>query len=238
MKLGDIEFWLLTDGTFRLDGGAMFSGIPRPIWELVTPPDHRNRILLAMNCLLIRTAGKWILLETGAGNKWHAKGNDIYAFEGPPRLPDKLLARGVRPEQIDLVINTHLHLDHCGWNTRNENGRNVATFSNAQYIVQRGELEHAQNPTERDRGSYVPDDFCPLKEANRWLLLDGDHEVVPGVELIRAPGHNRDMMCVRLKGGGQTVFFFSDLVPTVAHLKSSWIMAYDLYPLTILENKK
>ena len=238
MKLGDLEFWLLTDGTFRLDGGAMFGAVPRPKWELAMPPDHRNRILLAMNCLLIRTAGKWILVETGAGNKWDAKRNDIYAFEDPPRLPDKLLARGVRPEQIDIVINTHLHLDHCGWNTRHENGKTVATFPNAQYIVQRQELEHAKNPTERDSGSYIPDNFRPLEESNRWLLVDGDYEVVPGVEVIRTPGHNRDMMCVRLIGGGYTALFFSDLVPTVAHLRYSWIMAYDLYPLTILDSKK
>src|ERR1700682_2679862 len=238
MKLGDLEFWLLTDGTFRLDGCAMFGAVPRPKWELAMPPDHRNRILLAMNCLLIRTAGKWILVETGAGNKWDAKRNDIYAFEDPPRLPDKLLARGVRPEQIDIVINTHLHLDHCGWNTRHENGKTVATFPNAQYIVQRQELEHAKNPTERDSGSYIPDNFRPLEESNRWLLVDGDYGVVPGGEVIRTPGHNRDMMCVRLIGGGYTALFFSDLVPTVAHLRYSWIMAYDLYPLTILDSKK
>jgi len=118
MRLGDLEFHILTDGTFRLDGGAMFGVIPRPMWERVAPPDERNRIVLSMNSLLIRTGGKTILVETGAGDKWDDKRREIYAFEGVPRLPEQLAAHGVRPEQVDLVVNTHLHFDHCGWNTR------------------------------------------------------------------------------------------------------------------------
>jgi glyoxylase-like metal-dependent hydrolase (beta-lactamase superfamily II) len=238
MKLGDLEFWLITDGTFRLDGGAMFGVVPRPLWERVAPPDDRNRILLAMNSLLIRAAGKWVLVETGGGDKWDAKRMGIYAFEGPPRLPDKLAARGVPPEKINIVINTHLHLDHCGWNTRLVNGKAVPVFQNARYVVQRGELEHAKAPTERDRGSYFPDDFVPIETAGQWSLLEGDAEVVPGVEVVRVPGHNQHMMCVLLRGGGKTVFFTADLIPTAAHLPYPWIMGYDLYPLTTLENKK
>ena len=188
MKLGELEFWLITDGTFRLDGGAMFGVIPRPMWERVSPPDGRNRILMAMNSLLIRAAGKWILLETGAGDKWDAKRADIYAFEGPPRLLDKLVTHGVPPEKIDIVINTHLHFDHCGWNTRVVNGKAVPAFPNARYIVQRGELEHAKEPSDRDRASYFAENFMPMEESGQWSLLDGDAEVVPGVELIRVPG--------------------------------------------------
>jgi len=238
MKLGDLEFYLLTDGYFCLDGGAMFGVIPRPLWERKAPPDERNRIRLAMNSLLIRSAGKWILIETGAGDKWDAKQRDIFAFEGDLRLPEQLAQRGVRPEQIDLVINTHLHFDHCGWNTRRVDGKLIPTFPNARYVVQRGELEHAKRPTERDRASYIPDNFLPVEAAGQWWLLEGDREVAPGVELIRVPGHTRDMQCVRLSGGGKTAFSFVDLVPTTAHLPYPWIMAYDLYPLTTLENKK
>jgi glyoxylase-like metal-dependent hydrolase (beta-lactamase superfamily II) len=238
MKLGELEFWLITDGTFRLDGGAMFGVIPRPLWERVAPPDERNRILLAMNSLLIRAAGKWVLVETGAGDKWDAKHVGIYAFQGPPRLPDKLAGRGVPPEKIDIVINTHLHLDHCGWNTRLVNGKAVPTFPNARYIVQRGELEHAKAPSERDRGSYFPDDFVPIAASGQWSLLEADTMVVPGVEVVRVPGHNEHMMCVLLRGGGQTVFFTADLIPTAAHLPLPWIMGYDLYPLMTLQNKK
>jgi glyoxylase-like metal-dependent hydrolase (beta-lactamase superfamily II) len=238
MKLGDLEFHLLTDGHFRLDGGAMFGVIPRPLWERKMPPDERNRITLAMNSLLIRAAGKWILVETGAGDKWDAKRRDIFAFDGPPRLLDKLIARGVQPEQIDIVINTHLHFDHCGWNTRLVNGKLVPTFPNARYVVQRGELEHAKHPTERDRSSYLAENFLPIEESGQWWLLDGDREIVPGVEVIRTPGHTKDIQCVRLTGGGKSAFFFADLVPTTAHLPFHWIMAYDLYPMTTLETKK
>ena len=237
MKLGDLEFYLLTDGTFRLDGGAMFGVIPRPLWERKLPPDERNRVTLAMNSLLVRSAGKWILIETGAGDKWDAKGRDIFAFEGG-RLPDKLLARDIHLEDIELVINTHLHFDHCGWNTRMMDGKLAPTFSKARYIVHTGELEHAKRPTERDRASYIPDNFLPIEAAGKWWLLEGDREVAPGVELICVPGHTREMLCVRLSGGGKTAFFFVDLVPTAAHLPFPWIMGFDLYPLTTLENKK
>jgi glyoxylase-like metal-dependent hydrolase (beta-lactamase superfamily II) len=237
MRFGDLEFYILNDGTFRLDGGAMFGVIPRPMWERVAPPDDRNRITLAMNSLLIRAAGKWILVETGAGDKWDAKRRDIYAFAGR-RLPDQVADRGLRPEQIDVVVNTHLHFDHCGWNTRVVDGKVVPTFPNARYIVQRGEFEHARNPTERDRASYFPENFEPMHASGQWDLIDDDGEIAPGVELIRAPGHTKEMMIVRLSGGGQTAIFLADLVPTTAHLPSPWIMGFDLYPLTTLENKK
>ena len=238
MKLGNLEFHVLTDGGFRLDGGAMFGVIPKPMWEKKIASDERNRIRLAMNCLLILSGGKRILVETGAGEKWDAKRRDIYAIEGPPRLPDQLLARGVRPEQIDMVVNTHLHFDHCGWNTRIVEGKAVPMFPNARYVVQRGELEHAKQPSERDRASYLLDNFGPVEAAGQWWLLEGDREVAPGVELIRVPGHTRDMQCIRLRGGGKTAFFFADLVPTTAHLPLAWIMGFDLYPMTTLENKK
>ena len=238
MKLGDLEFHLLTDGYFRLDGGAMFGAIPRPLWERKMPPDERNRIRLAMNSLLVRSAGKWIVIETGAGDKWDAKRRDIFGFEGEPRLPDKIVARGVRLEDVSLVINTHLHFDHCGWNTRRVGEKIVPTFPNARYVVQHGELEHAQRPNDRDRASYISENLEPVAAAGQWWLLEGDREVAPGVELIRVPGHTADMQCVKLSGGGRTAFFFADLVPTTAHLPYPWILGYDLYPLTTLENKK
>jgi glyoxylase-like metal-dependent hydrolase (beta-lactamase superfamily II) len=238
VKLGELEVRFLTDGTFCLDGGAMFGVIPRPMWERKLLPDARNRVRLAMNCLLVVSAGKRILIEAGAGDKWDDKRRDIFGFEGTVRLPEQLQALGLRPEQIDIVVNTHLHFDHCGWNTRRVDGKTLPTFPNARYIVQKGELEHALHPTERDRASYIRDNFLPVEVCGQWWLLDGDREIVPGVELIRVPGHTRDMQCVRLSGGGKTAFFFADLVPTVAHLPYAWIMGYDLYPMTTLENKK
>jgi glyoxylase-like metal-dependent hydrolase (beta-lactamase superfamily II) len=209
MRLGDLEFQLITDGTFR--------------------------ILLAMNILLVRAAGKWILIETGAGDKWDAKRKQIYAFEDGPRLLDKLAAVDVPPEKIDIVINTHLHFDHCGWNTRIVNGKVRPTFANALYITQRGEYEHALAPTERDQASYLDENYRPVRESGQFQLLEGDTEVVPGVRLVVVPGHTRHMQCILLTGGGKTVFLPVDLTPTAAHLPYPWIMGYDLYPL---ENKK
>jgi glyoxylase-like metal-dependent hydrolase (beta-lactamase superfamily II) len=238
MKLGELEFHVLNDGSLRLDGGAMFGVVPKPLWERKIPADARNRILLAMNILLIRAGEKIILVETGAGNKWDAKMAEIYGIGEPPRLPEQLAAHGVRPEQVDIVINTHLHFDHCGWNTHLVDGKAAPYFPNARYVVQRGELEHAKNPTDKDRASFDEDNFLAMEATGQWDLLETDAEIAPGVEVVRAPGHTLNMQCVKLTGGGKTAFFFADLAPTTAHVPFPWLMGYDLYPLTTLENKK
>lgn len=236
--MGDLEFTIVSDGGFRLDGGAMFGVVPKPLWEKKIPGDERNRIQLGMNCVLVRTAGKTVLIETGAGDKLDSKLRGIYAIEEGPRLLDRLAAHGVTPDRVDIVVDTHLHFDHCGWNTRIVNGKVVPTFPNAKYFLQRGELEHAKAPNERDRASYMPDNFLPVEAAGQFVLLEGDAEVAPGIELIRVPGHNADMQCVRLSGGGKSAFCFVDLVPTTAHVPFPWIMGYDLYPMQTLANKK
>jgi glyoxylase-like metal-dependent hydrolase (beta-lactamase superfamily II) len=238
MRLGELEFHILGDGSLRLDGGAMFGVVPKPLWERKMPADARNRISMGMNILLIRTAGKTILVETGAGNKWDAKLADIYGIGQGARLPEQLKERGVRPEDVNIVINTHLHFDHCGWNTHRVNGRAAPFFPNAEYVVQRGELDHAKKPTERDQASYLEENFLPIEQAGMWRLLAGDTEIAPGVEVVRVPGHTMHMQCVRLTGGGKTAFFLADLAPTAAHIAYPWIMGYDLYPLTTLENKR
>lgn len=238
MRLGDLEFVVLTDGTLRLDGGAMFGVVPKPMWEKKARADERNRILLAMHCLLIRAAGKTILVETGAGDKWNAKRRDIYAFEGSPRLPEQLAQQGVKPEDVDVVINTHLHFDHCGWDTRIVNGKVRPTFSNATYIVQRKDFEHAKAPSERDRASFLAENFMPVEEAKQWQLIEGEQQIVPGVSVFPAPGHTHAMQCVKLEGGGKTAIFLADLVPMTAHLPLAWVMGFDLFPLTTLENRK
>lgn len=239
MKFGELEFHILTDGTFRLDGGAMFGVIPKPMWERVAPPDERNRITLAMNSLLIRAGGKTILVETGAGDKWDAKRRDIYAFEGK-RLLEQLADHGVQPEDVDIVVNTHLHFDHCGWNTRVVDGQVAPTFPYARYVVQRRQLEHARRPSERDQASYLPENFEPITAWDKWDFpnLESDLKIATGVDLLVTTGHTEDMMCVRLEGGGQTAVFLADLVPTVAHLGLPWIMGFDIYPLRTLETKK
>jgi glyoxylase-like metal-dependent hydrolase (beta-lactamase superfamily II) len=237
LKLGDLEFHFFTAGYCSLDGGAMFGVIPKTMWEKKIPPDGRNRIQLALNSVLILAGGKRILVETGAGDKWTDKLKDIYAFEGPC-LMERLRDFGLHREQIDIVVNTHLHFDHCGGNTQTENGKVVAAFPNARYIVQRGDFEHGLKPTERDRASYYSENYEPLQTAGKLSLLEGDRVIAPGVELVRTPGHTADMQCVKLTGGGKTAFFFADLVPTTAHLPLPWIMGFDLYPLTTLETKK
>lgn len=238
MKLGDWQIDLVTDGLFGLDGGAMFGVVPRPLWEKKSPPDERNRIRMAMNCCVLRGQGRTILVETGAGDKWDAKRAEIYKFDKENRLLDRLAAIGVKLEDVDTVVNTHLHFDHCGWNTRRQGDRIVPTFPNASYVVQRGELEHARHPNERDHASYFPDNFEPVERSGQWKILEGDAELAPGVELIVVPGHTRDMQCVKISGAGQTAIYLADLIPTRAHLPYAWIMGYDLYPMTTLENKK
>jgi glyoxylase-like metal-dependent hydrolase (beta-lactamase superfamily II) len=237
VKLGELEFHIISAGHVLLDGGAMFGVIPRPMWEKKMQPDARNRITLSMNCLLIHAGGKRILVETGAGDKMNAKARDIYGLDGP-FLEDELRGYGLRPEDVDIVLNTHLHFDHCGGNTRVEKDKVVAAFPNARYIVQRGEFEHAMNPNERDRASYFSENYAPLEADGKFTLLDKDGEIAPGVEVIRLPGHTAYMQGVKLTGGGKTAFLFADLVPTTAHLPIPWIMGYDLYPMTTLENKK
>lgn len=237
MKLGDLEFQIISDGRVCFDGGAMFGVVPKPIWEKKMPSDSRNRIPFSMNCLLISTGGRRILVETGAGDKYSAKLHEIFGFDGP-HLVDRLRDYGVCPEDVDIVINTHLHFDHCGGNTRIEKDKVIATFPNARYVVQKGEFKHAKQPTERDRASYILDNYAPIEVAGRFSLLNGAEAVAPGVEVVRVPGHTANMQCVKLTGGGKTAFFFADLVPTTAHLPLPWIMGYDLYPMTTLENKK
>jgi glyoxylase-like metal-dependent hydrolase (beta-lactamase superfamily II) len=237
LKLGNLEFHILSDGHVYLDGGAMFGVVPKVLWEKKVPADARNRIQLAMNCLLIHAGGKTILVETGAGGKMNPKLRDVYALDGP-FLEQRLRDHGLHCTEIDIVINTHLHFDHCGGNTRVAKDKVVATFPSAKYVVQRGEFEHAKNPNERDRASYFPENYMPIEAAGKMALLEADRAIAPGVELIRVPGHTANMQCVKLTGGGKTAFFFADLVPTAAHLPLPWIMGYDLYPMTTLENKK
>jgi glyoxylase-like metal-dependent hydrolase (beta-lactamase superfamily II) len=238
MHLGELEVQYLHGGNFYLDGGAMFGVVPKPLWEKKSPPDNRNRIRLAANSLLVRTQNKYILIETGNGTQWTAKLRDIYGIQKGDPLVDNLGSQGVRPDQIDLVINTHLHFDHAGGNTKLVNDKAVPTFPNAKYIVQAAEIAHAANPTERDRASYFEEHFLPIQQSGQWHAPAGDTEIIPGICTIAIPGHNADIQAIKLAGGGKTVFFVADLFPTRHHLSLPWIMAYDLYPLQTLETKR
>jgi glyoxylase-like metal-dependent hydrolase (beta-lactamase superfamily II) len=238
MKLGQFEIEVVSDGTFALDGGAMFGVVPRVVWGRHFAPDEQNRIRIGLNCLLVRTGRENVLIDTGMGRKWDARSRERYGVADETDLLGELHARGLAPEDVDVVINTHLHFDHAGTNTVERGGRVVPTFPRARYVVQRGEFEHALEPHERDRASYVRADFEPVAEADQFDFLEGDAEVVPGIRAIKVAGHNRDLQCVRVDSEGETLFVFADLVPTTAHLAPAWVMGFDLYPVDSVEQKK
>ncbi len=241
MRLGDLELTLVGDGEFRLDGGAMFGVVPKVLWAQRKVPDAENRIRMATNCLLVRRGSDLLLIDTGVGDKHNAKFGEIYDMDPQAvRLPESIRRAGYELGDVTHVLLSHLHFDHCGWNTRkNPEGRVVPTFPNARYWLNRGEVEHARNPSERDRASYFPDNWEPLFEAGQVELFDEEVEPMPGVRAVRTPGHNADMCIVLLDGGaGERGVFWADLVPTVAHVPLPWIMGYDLYPLLTLDNKK
>ncbi len=240
MQFGDYRVEIVPDTEFRLDGGAMFGVVPRNLWSKVSAPDDQNRVRLNMNCLYVQAGSERILIDTGIGEKWSTKQVAIYGIERRRSLGESLHSlSGVTPEDITIVINTHLHFDHAGGNTRlDERGQTVPAFPNARYLVSRNEFAHAEAPTERDRASYLPDNWQPLKESGQLELTEPDYEVVPGLSMETYPGHNRSMQCPRLEREGRTLFGFADLVPTSAHVQFAWIMGYDLYPVETLEIKK
>jgi glyoxylase-like metal-dependent hydrolase (beta-lactamase superfamily II) len=235
---GDLEVLPIHGGNFHLDGGAMFGVVPKTLWEKKAPADEKNRVRLAANSVLVRSQGKNVLIETGNGTKWEPKLRNIYGIQDGDPLKDSLGRAGVEPENIDLVINTHLHFDHAGGNTRQVDGRDVPAFPNAQYVVQVGELEHALHPTERDRAGYFEDRFVPIQEAGQWRLVEGDAEILPGIFVTRIPGHNAEIRAVKISGGGRTILYVADLLPTRHHLPLAWMTGYDLYPLHTLETKR
>jgi glyoxylase-like metal-dependent hydrolase (beta-lactamase superfamily II) len=236
--LGDVRLGILSDGTFRLDGGAMFGVVPRPLWQRLAPPDEQNRIRLGLNALLVRTGKENVLIDSGIGDKWDEKYRQMYAIAHETTLIDSLARHGLWPEDIDVVINTHLHFDHCGWNTRWVGGRLVPTFPRARYVIQRGEYEHANHPHERDRASYRAENWQGLDQAGQLELIDGDREILPGIAVVKLAGHNRDFQCVFVRSRGETAVFWSDLIPMAAHVPFPWIMAFDLYPEQTLMQKK
>ncbi|MCX6571536.1 MAG: MBL fold metallo-hydrolase [Candidatus Aminicenantes bacterium] len=239
VAIGDIEVIRLLDGTFRVDGGAMFGVVPRTLWARRVVPDRENRILLALNCFLIRTPETTFLLDTGVGPDVDRRFVDFYSVERDPGLFGALAELRLGPEDIDIVVNSHLHFDHCGGNTlRTAEGRWVPAFPKARYVVQRGEWEQALHPVERDKPSYLPARLKPLGESKTLSLLDGDALVAPGIEAVLIPGHTAFHQGVKVVSGGRTFFYLGDSVPTVAHIDLPYIMSYDLYPVDTFNNKK
>ena len=239
--LGDFELTVLSDGTYYLDGGAMFGVVPKPLWEKRAPADEENRILLGLNTVVVRTGKHTVAIETGIGNKLSDKLRGIYGAK--EQLPRAFEAAGIKPDEIDVVINSHLHFDHCGWNTtRTVDGRIVPTFKNARYFAHRGEVEHGHLQLERDAISYVSENYDPLIESGQMTLLDvepgGVQEIVPGISVECYPGHTAQLMAINLDSDGRRACYISDLIPTSAHLDITWVMGYDLYPLRCIEQRK
>ena len=216
----------------------MFGIVPKVLWERQKKADDRNRVTMDMNCLLIRDADNVVVVETGAGPKLTDRQKEIFGIQDPPRLLDELKTLGVRPADVTLVINTHLHFDHSGGNTYRDDGRIVPTFPRASYVFQRREWEDAIAPNERSRGSYLPDDYAPLEAAGKLELIDESVEIIPGVRLDRVQGHTRGTQTVRVADRDTTVFFSSDFMPDRHHLPLPWIPAFDLFPLDTLAAKK
>ena len=237
MQLGDYRVEVIPDTEFRLDGGAMFGVVPRILWERVCPPDELNRVRLNMNCVFIETPAERILIETGIGEKWSEKETKMYGiFREKPFAHSLFEITGCRPEDITIVVNTHLHFDHAGGNTIGNVP--VPQFPNARYCVSRSEFKHANSPHERDRASYLPSNWQPLEATGQIELKPDNYEVVDGLRMETIVGHSKTMQTWRLDRGGQTLYGFADLVPTRHHLLLPWIMGYDLYPAETLEFKK
>jgi glyoxylase-like metal-dependent hydrolase (beta-lactamase superfamily II) len=242
--LGQWRMHAIQAGGQKLDGGAMFGIVPKPLWERRIPADERNRIQLGMRCLLVEHPSGLVLIDTGAGNKENEKFYEIYGVENagesaPTRLEEGLNALGVRPDDIAIVIDTHLHFDHAGGNTsKGVDGVVRPSFPNARYVVQRGEYDYATHTNERTAGSYFAHNFVPLADENRFDFVAGEREVVAGIRVVPTPGHTPYHQGILLESDGERAFYIADLAPTAAHLPLPWIMGYDVEPLVTLETKR
>ncbi len=239
ISLGQFQIHGIRSGFFYLDGGAMFGVVPKTLWAKKFPADLKNRIKLGLNCLLVKTQKELILIETGPGANLDPKFYEFYEIETAPGLLASLERLGHRPENVDIVINTHLHFDHCGGNThRNKAGDYVPTFPEARYIIQEGEWEYALYPSERDKDSYLPESFIPLEQFGLVGLVNGDSKVSEGVEVFLSPGHTSHHQSVKISSEENVLFFLGDLVPTSAHIGLPYIMSYDLFPMETMASKR
>jgi glyoxylase-like metal-dependent hydrolase (beta-lactamase superfamily II) len=237
MQIGDYRFEIVPDTEFRLDGGAMFGVVPRVLWERVCPPDETNRIRMNMNCVFIDTGKEKILIETGIGEKWTEKQTKMYGIVRVKPFAATLSEKtGCRPEDITIVVSTHLHFDHAGGNSIGSEPQ--PQFPNARYLVSGSELEHAEQPHERDRASYLPENWRPMQESGQLELMPNRYDVVDGLRIQQVRGHSETMQTWELSRGGETIYGFADLIPMKHHLPMAWIAGFDLYPTETLEFKK
>ena len=242
LTLGDFELTAFSDGVYPLDGGAFFGVVPKAMWSRKVEADAKNYVTAGLNSLVIRsenprTGKQTVLIETGMGNKLSER---MVKFYGQPaQLLDNLAAGGIAPEDVDIVINSHLHFDHCGWNTvRDSNGKIVPTFPRAKYYAPEGEWQYARRPSVRDSISFISENYDPLVASGQMTLLKGAEEIVPGISVKIFPGHTAHMLAIMIQSQGKTACYISDLIPTTAHIDLTWGMGFDLYPLQTIESKK
>ncbi|MBI4481645.1 MAG: MBL fold metallo-hydrolase [Acidobacteria bacterium] len=238
MKFGTFDLDVISDGTFALDGGAMFGVVPKVFWHKVLPADEQNRVRLGLNCLVIRAPGLNVLVDTGIGDKFDSKYSEIYAIRHERHLLAELKKLGLEPQDIHLVVNTHLHFDHAGGNTRTQEGGPVPTFPRAKYVVRRGELDFAKNANERTRASYLPENWEPLEKSRQIEFVHENCDLHQGISVFLTPGHLPFHQSVRIESEGRVAVFLGDLIPTRHHLPLPWIMGYDVSPLETLETKR
>jgi glyoxylase-like metal-dependent hydrolase (beta-lactamase superfamily II) len=237
MKFGEFELSIIRESAFKLDGGAMFGVVPKPLWNKLSPADERNRIPLACNLLLIETSRDRILVETGMGDRWDERDRDRYELQSKVDSSNVLKDVGLTNDDVTIVIISHLHFDHAGGATRLVNGKVVPTFPKAKYYAQKGELEFAHNANARARASYRADDYEPLISAGQMHLIDGDTEIVPGIWARVSGGHTSHHQVIYFESGGEKGVYFADLIPTKSHVTPPWVMGYDHFPLESCEVK-
>lgn len=239
MIIGEYEVHSILTGYFRLDGGAMFGVVPRVLWEKTNPPDEKNRILMALRCLLIRGHGRSVLVDSGIGNKWEKKQIEMYGIDHSDHIDKALHEAGVTRADITDVILTHLHFDHVGGSTElNKEGVAELTFPKATYYIQKSNLNHAHAPTGKDRASFVENTIRPLLDSGRLKTMTGEYELIPGVWVLVHQGHTPGQQLVKVSYGRTTVLFCGDTIPTSSHIPIPYVMAFDLYPLTTMEEKR
>ena len=238
LPFGDLQLTMLHDGGFKLDGGAMFSVVPRPLWEKLAPPDDRNRIQLALRPLLVEADWGRLLVDCGAGDKMAPKQADIYALTRERHLDHALSDAGLTSASIDIALATHLHFDHFGGATVRTQDALVPRFPNARYVIRSAEWEDATHPHERNRASYLQEDFVPLKDAGVVDFFEGDQTIKPGVRVVRTGGHTGQHQIVYIESGGKTAVYVADMIPSMAHLQDPWVMSYDLFPMETLAFKR
>ncbi len=238
MKIGKYTLHIINSGYFGLDGGAMFGIIPKPLWQKTNPPDEANRIKLATRNLLLTDGKRKILIDTGNGNKWDEKSKSIYGFDFTNSLEGSLKELNVAPSDITDVILTHLHFDHTGGSTKIENGKIIPSFPDAKYYVQKKNYEWAMNPSERDRGSYLKDNFEPLMKEGVLYFIEGEEKFDDEIEFVIINGHTFAQQLIKLSDSSNTILYCADLFPTTSHIPLPYVMGYDLQPLVTVEEKK